>query len=175
MPKFFVDVCIGFGYASAWTSRLIQPVFKVKRAPKRAYPPFRWFLCSIANHFLGDSDSNVKNVKKELWTSVKTLDMHQFGPHGHFPIFKVKRAPKRIPSFQRFSFAIENHCLCDQDSDIKNAKILCGHPSIPWLCIRLDLMASPTHFKVKRALKLAYPPFQRFSCAIANHFLGDPD
>ena len=30
-------------------------------------------------------------------------------------------------------------------------------------------------FKVKRVPKLAYPSFQRFSCAIANHFLVDPD
>ena len=29
--------------------------------------------------------------------------------------------------------------------------------------------------KVKRAPKRAYPSFQRFSCAIASHFLGDPD
>ena len=29
--------------------------------------------------------------------------------------------------------------------------------------------------KVKRAPKQAYPSFRRFSCAIAHHFLGDPD
>ena len=29
--------------------------------------------------------------------------------------------------------------------------------------------------KVKRAQKRAYPSFQRFSRAIANHFMGDPD
>ena len=28
---------------------------------------------------------------------------------------------------------------------------------------------------VKRALKLAYASFRQFSCAIVNHFLGDPD
>ena len=30
-------------------------------------------------------------------------------------------------------------------------------------------------WKVIRALKRAYPSFRRFSCAIAHHFLGDPD
>ena len=29
--------------------------------------------------------------------------------------------------------------------------------------------------KVKQAPKRAYPSFRRFSCAIAHHFLGDPD
>ena len=30
-------------------------------------------------------------------------------------------------------------------------------------------------WKVKRASMRAYPSFQRFSCAIAHHYLGDPD
>ena len=44
----------------SWT---VRPILKVKRAPKRAYPSFRWFLCAVANHFLGDPDKDVKNAK----------------------------------------------------------------------------------------------------------------
>ena len=62
MPNFFVDVCQDLVYAYGWPSWLFRPIWKVKRAPKRAYPSFRWFSCAIAHHFLGDSDSNVKNA-----------------------------------------------------------------------------------------------------------------
>ena len=55
--------------------------FKDKRAPKRTYPPFRLFLCDIANHFLVDLEYDVKNAIF-LWTSVKTLAMHPVIPHG---------------------------------------------------------------------------------------------
>uniref|UniRef100_A0A3Q7G212 Uncharacterized protein n=1 Tax=Solanum lycopersicum TaxID=4081 RepID=A0A3Q7G212_SOLLC len=46
-----------------WPSRLTRPIWKVKRAPKRAYPSFQRFPCAIAHHFLGDQDSDVKNAK----------------------------------------------------------------------------------------------------------------
>ena len=40
MPNFFVDVCQDVFYAYGWPSRLFRPIWKVKRAPKRAYASF---------------------------------------------------------------------------------------------------------------------------------------
>ena len=63
MPNLFVDVRQDVVYAYDWPSRLFRPIWRVKRASKRAYASFRRFSCAIAHHFLGDSDSNVKNAK----------------------------------------------------------------------------------------------------------------
>ena len=62
MPNFLVDVCEDLLYASGWPSRPVRPILKVKRASKRAYPSFRRFSYAIANHFLDDPDSDVKNA-----------------------------------------------------------------------------------------------------------------
>ena len=62
MPNVFVDVLQDLVYAYVWPSRLVRFICKIKRASKRAYPSFRRFSCSIAHHFLGDPDSNVKNA-----------------------------------------------------------------------------------------------------------------
>ena len=59
-PNFFVDVRQNLFYAYGWPSRIVRPIWKVKRAPKRAYPSFSRFLCAIAHEFLGDPDSDVK-------------------------------------------------------------------------------------------------------------------
>ena len=64
MPKVFVDVRQDLGYVEGWPSQNVWPIFKVKRVLERAYPPFQRFSCAIANHFLGDSNSKVKNAKK---------------------------------------------------------------------------------------------------------------
>ena len=61
--KLFVVVRQDIVYAYGWPSRLFRPIWKVKRAPKRAYASFRRFSCAIAHHFLGDRDSDVKNAK----------------------------------------------------------------------------------------------------------------
>ena len=63
MPNLFMDVRQDVVYAYGWPSRLFRPIWKVKRAPKRAYASFRRFSCAIAHHFLGDPDSDVKNAK----------------------------------------------------------------------------------------------------------------
>ena len=63
MPNLFVDVFQDYVYAYVWSSRLFRPIWKVKQAPKRAYPSFQRFSCALAHHFLGDPDSNVKNTK----------------------------------------------------------------------------------------------------------------
>ena len=51
MPNFFLDVLQDLVYACGWTSRLVRPIWRVKRAPKRAYASFRRFSCAIAQHF----------------------------------------------------------------------------------------------------------------------------
>ena len=63
MPNFCVDIRQDHFYASSWPLRLVRPILKVKRAPKRAYPSFQRFSCAIANKFLGDSDYYVKKSK----------------------------------------------------------------------------------------------------------------
>ena len=116
MPNVFMDVRQDLLYAYGWPSRIVRPIWRVKRAPKRAYASFLRFSCAIGHHFLSDPDS-----------------------------------------------------------DVKNAKFFHGRPSRPCLCIRLAITACPTHFEGQTSPKRAYAPFQRFSCAIAHHFLGDPD
>uniref|UniRef100_A0A3Q7GMT5 Uncharacterized protein n=1 Tax=Solanum lycopersicum TaxID=4081 RepID=A0A3Q7GMT5_SOLLC len=298
MPKFFVDVRQDLVYAASWSSRSIQLIFKVKRAPKQAYPNFEdflsWisqpiqlifkvkrapkkaypdfddfrdpdsdvknakffcgrlsrpclcsrlsltaspayfdgqtspeesipliltiFVCYIANHFLGDPDSDVKNAKKfyrrtsrpwqciqlaimanpthfEGQTSPETstskipknfVDVRQYlGYTASWTsqpiqlIFKVKRASKRAyPKFDDFRypdfdvkkpklFVEVRQNLGDPDSDVKNAKPFCGRAPRPWLC--------SDQFSRSNEPRSAYTPFQRFSCATANHFLGYPD
>ena len=92
------------------------------------------------------------------------------------PIWRVKQAPKRAyASFRRFSCAIAHHFLGDPDSDVKTAKFFRGRPSRPCLCIRFVITACLAMWSVKRAPKRAFASFRRFSCAVAHHFLGDPD
>ena len=63
MPNFFMDVRQDLVYAYGWLSGIVQPIWRVKRASKRAHPSFRRFSCAIAHHFLGDLDFDVKNAK----------------------------------------------------------------------------------------------------------------
>ena len=61
--KFFRRRPSSLVYAYGWPSRLVRPIWKVKRAPKQAYASFRRFSCAIVHHFLGDPDSYIKNAK----------------------------------------------------------------------------------------------------------------
>ena len=47
MPNLFVDVSQNVVYAYGWPSRLFRYIWKVKRAPKRAYASFQRFSCAI--------------------------------------------------------------------------------------------------------------------------------
>uniref|UniRef100_A0A3Q7HD27 Uncharacterized protein n=1 Tax=Solanum lycopersicum TaxID=4081 RepID=A0A3Q7HD27_SOLLC len=214
MPIFLMDVFQDLVYAYGWPSRLVRPIWKVKQAPKQAYPSFRRYSCAIANHYLGDSDYDVKNAKFFrgrpsrpclcIRLSITACPTHLEANHflgdpdsdvknANFlcgrlsrpclfirlsitlvrPIWKVKRALKRAyPSFRRFSCLIANHFLDDPDSDVKNANVFCGHPSIPCLRIRLSLIAIPTYFQGQPSPEARIPPFRRFSCTVANLFLG---
>uniref|UniRef100_A0A3Q7ILC8 NTF2 domain-containing protein n=1 Tax=Solanum lycopersicum TaxID=4081 RepID=A0A3Q7ILC8_SOLLC len=175
MPNIFVDVRQDLVYAYGWPSRFVRPIWRVKRALKQAYASFRRFSCAIAHHFLGDPDSDVKNTKKILWTSVKT--MHTVGHNGlsgpfggsnetrsehtpHFDDFRVLEHSTfwviRIPTSKM------PNLFADVRQDLVYAY---GWPS---------RLVRPI-WRVKRAPKRAYASFRRFSCAIAHHFLGDPD
>ena len=122
MPNFFVDVRQDLVYAYGWPSRLVRPIWKVKRAPKRAYPSFQRFSCAIVNHFFGDEDSDVKNAKYFMDVRQDLVYASDWPSQPVYPILKVKRAPKRAyPSFRRFS-CIAHHFLGDPNSDVKNAK-----------------------------------------------------
>ena len=151
IPNVFVDVRQDLVYASSWPSRLVRPIWRVKRALKRAYATFRRFSYAIAHYFLGDPDFDVKNamlflnVRQDLvyaysWTSrlVRQDLVYAYGWPSRLVrlIRKVKRAPKQAyPSFRRFSCAIAHHFLGDLDSNVNNAKFFRGRPSRPCLCI----------------------------------------
>ena len=103
MPNFFVDVRQDLVYAYSWPSRIVRPIWRVKRAPKRAYASFRRFSCAIAHHFLGDPDSDVKNVKKFEGVCQDLVYASGRPSRPVRPIWKVKRAPKRAyPHFNDF-------------------------------------------------------------------------
>ena len=63
LSNFIMDVRQDLVYAYGCPSRIVQAIWRVKRASKRAYASFRRFSCAIAHHFLGDPDSDVKNAK----------------------------------------------------------------------------------------------------------------
>uniref|UniRef100_A0A3Q7H2D9 Uncharacterized protein n=1 Tax=Solanum lycopersicum TaxID=4081 RepID=A0A3Q7H2D9_SOLLC len=166
MPISFMEVLQDLVYAYGWPSRLVRPIWKVKRASKRTYPSFPRFWCAIANHFLGDPDSDVKNAKFFRGRLSRPCLCIRF----------VKQAPKRAyPSFQRFSCAIAHPFWVIR---IPMSKM----PNF-FVDVRQDLvyaygwasrLVRPI-WKVKRAPKRAYPSFRLFSYAITHHFLGDSD
>uniref|UniRef100_A0A3Q7FNL2 Uncharacterized protein n=1 Tax=Solanum lycopersicum TaxID=4081 RepID=A0A3Q7FNL2_SOLLC len=148
MPNVFGDVQKDLVYAYGWPSRLVRPIWRVKRASKRAYVSFRRFSCAIAHHFLGYPDSDVKNAK--FFVDIRQDLVYAYGWPSRLvqPIWRVKRAPKRAyASFRRFSCAIAHRFLGDPDSDVKNAKFFRGHSSEPCLCIQLPITACPTHLE----------------------------
>lgn len=51
MQKKIMEVDQDVGYTIGCPSRLVLPIFKVKRALNRAYLPFRWFSSAIAHKF----------------------------------------------------------------------------------------------------------------------------
>ena len=53
MPNFFVDVRQDLVYAYGWPSRIVRAIWRVKRAPKRAYASFRRFRVLYSTPFFG--------------------------------------------------------------------------------------------------------------------------
>ena len=117
--KFLWTSVKNFFYESGYPSRPVQPILKVKRASKRAYPSFRLFSCAIANHFLDDSDSDVKMPNFFVDVLQDLIYASDWPSRPFWPFLKIKRATKRAyPSFRWFSSSITNHFLGDPDSDV---------------------------------------------------------
>ena len=148
MPIFFVDVNKDLVYAYGWPSRLVRPIWKVKRAPRRAYPSFRRFSCAIEHHFLGDPDSDVKNAKFFrgrssrpclcIRLSITACSTHLKGqtiPEASIPLISTIFVRYSIPFFGWSDF------------DVKNAKFFLRRPSRPCVCIRLAITACLTHLE----------------------------
>ena len=134
MPNVFVDVRQDLVYAYGWPSRIVHAIWRVKRAPKRAYASFKRFSCAIAHHFwvIRIPMSKMPN----FFVDVRQDLVYAYGWPSRIvrAIWSVKRAPKRAyASFRRFSCAIAHHFLGDPDSDVKNAKFFRGRPSRPCL------------------------------------------
>ena len=89
------------------------------------------------------------------------------------PIFKVKRAPKRIyPSFRQFLWAIANHFFGDLDSNIKNAKLFCRRPWIPCLFFRMALTVRMIHFKGQTRPEASIPLISTIFVCYSKPFFG---
>uniref|UniRef100_A0A3Q7GK14 Uncharacterized protein n=1 Tax=Solanum lycopersicum TaxID=4081 RepID=A0A3Q7GK14_SOLLC len=152
MPNVFVDVRHDIVYAYGWPSRLVRPIWKVKRAPKLSYASFR-------RHFLGDRDFDVKNAKFFRGRPSRPCLCIRLAITLVRPIWKVKLAPKRAyASFRRF-YPFFGPCLCIRLAITACATNLEGHTSpeasirliltifVPCLCIRLAITACPTHLE----------------------------
>ena len=123
MPNLFVDIRQDVVYAYGWPSWLFRSIWKVKRAPKRAYASFRRFCVLLHTIFrvIRIATSKMPN----LFVDVRQDVIYAYGwPSRLFrSIWKVKRAPKRAyTSFRRFSCAKAHHFLGDPDFDVKKAK-----------------------------------------------------
>ena len=157
-PNFFVDVRQDLVYAYGWPSRLVRPIWKVKRAPKRAYPSFRRFSCAIVNHFLGDPDYDVKNPKFFCRRPSRPCICIRLTLTARPTHFEGQTSPETsIPLISTIFVFYSKPFLGDPDSDVKNAKFFRGRPSRPCLCIRLAITARTTF---KRAPNRAYRSFR---------------
>ena len=95
--------------------------------------------------------------------------MHTVSHHGLSGPFGGSNEPRseQTPHF--------DHFLGDPDFDVKNAKLFRGRPSRPCLCIRLAITDCPAHLEGQMSPEASIRLISTFSCAIAHHFLGDPD
>jgi len=147
MPKKFVDVRQDHGYAFRWPSRLVHHIFKVKRVPKRAYPHFWQSSCSIANHFLDDQDSDVKNAVTFVDVRQDLLNASGWPSWIVHPVLRSNKPRSAHTPISTIFVCYSKPILGDPDSNDKNTKKFYVHTSRPWLCIWLTLMASPIHFQ----------------------------
>ena len=102
----------------AWPAR---PICNVKQARKRASPPFRWYLCAIANHFFGDLDFHMKNVKFFCGRPSRPWLCIQLSLTARQTNFKIRTSLEaRIPMILMILVCnIANHFWGFPDSDIK--------------------------------------------------------
>ena len=161
MPIVFMDVRQDLFYAYRLPSRLVRAILKVKRVSKREYPSFRRFSCSKGNHFLGDSDSDVKNAKFFCGRSSRPCLCIWLSITARLTHFEGQTSPKAsIPLISTIFVCYRKPFFGDPDSDVKNANF--------FVYVRQDLIyaygfpSRPVRpiLKVKRPLKLAYPSFR---------------
>ena len=148
MPNFFVDVRQDLVYAYGWPSRIVRAIWRVKRAPKRAYASFRRFLFAIAHHFFGDPDSDVKNAKffcGRLSRPCLCIRLAITACSAHLEGQASPEASIRLIS--TIFVCYSTPFLGDPGSEVKDAKYFRGHPSRPFLCIRLAITDCPGHFE----------------------------
>ena len=102
--------------------------------------------------------------------------MHAVDHHGPYDLFGRSNDPRsEIPLISTIFVCYSTPFLVYPDSDVKNAKFFRGRPSRPCLCIRLAITACTTHLEGQTSPEASIPSFRQFSCAIAQHFLVDPD
>ena len=161
MPNVFVDVRQDLFYAYGCPSRLVRPIWKVKRAPKRAYPSFRRFSCAIAHHFLGDPDFDVENAKFFRGRPSRPFLCIRLAITACPTHLEGQTSPKlAYPLFRPFSCAIAHHFWVIRIPTSKMPKF--------FMDVRQDLVYAygwPSRlvrpiWKVKRAPKRAYPAFR---------------
>ena len=92
---FFVDVRQDLVYAYGWPSRLVRPIWRVKRAPKRATPHFDDFRVLLHTTFwvIGIPTSKMPNFFMDVHQDV--VYAYDWPSRLFWAIWKVKRAPVR--------------------------------------------------------------------------------
>uniref|UniRef100_A0A3Q7HDN9 Uncharacterized protein n=1 Tax=Solanum lycopersicum TaxID=4081 RepID=A0A3Q7HDN9_SOLLC len=142
--------------------------FEGQTCPEAANPSFRRFSCAIVNHFWVIQNKTSKIPK--IFVDVRQdLGYASSWPSRLVrPIFKVKQSSKRA-----YPTIVTN--FGDPNSDVKKANFFVDVLqdlvyAAGWPSQSIQLI-----FKVKRAPNQANLSFRRFSCAIANLFLGDLD
>ena len=93
MPNFFVDVRQDLVYAYGWPSQIVRAIWRVKRAPKRAYASFRRFSCGTIFWVIRILTSKMPNVFVDVCQDL----VYAYGWPSQIvrAIWRVKRAPKR--------------------------------------------------------------------------------
>ena len=83
--------------------------------------------------------------------------MHTVSHHGFSGPFGRSNEPRseHTPHFD--DFRVLFHFLGDRNSDVKNAKFVRGRPSRRCLCIRLAIMACPTHVEGQTSPEASIP------------------
>ena len=148
MPNFFVEVHQDLIYASRCPSWPVWPILKVKRATKRAYPSFWWFSCAIANYFLGDQDSDVKNAKFFCGRALRPclyIRLELTAGPTHFEGKTSLEAS--IPIISTIFVCYSKPFFGWTGFRHQKSQFFCGRPSRPCICIRLTLTVYLTHFE----------------------------
>ena len=173
MPNFVVDVRQDLVYAYGWPSRIVRAIWRVKRAPKRAYASFRRFSCDIAHHFLGDPNSDVKNGKCFRGRPLRPCLCIRLAIMACTTYLEGQTSPEAsIPLISTIFVCYSTSFLGDQDSDIKNAKFCRGRPSRPCLCIRFAITAFPTHLEGLTSPEASIPLISTIFVCYSTRFFG---